>query len=620
MKKSLIATLLIIVILHFMNFSVADELNNLEIRGEVATSNFEWNAQNFAGFYYDIDDDLGTEKITTTITEGNKLQEPSGVSYVTTAQKNDFDFDAWGFYNVIGFQANKYFAGYLNDETIEDADEVLLKESTDENSLSDEQLEEILIDNDDEMTVTSGTPLKMKEGYELAIKSIDIDSNRVYLDLTKNGSLVDSKVIYPSKNNPTLFDKTYYYRKDVGDSRDLVIIAVHFKNAFRGSDQNMATIDGIWQISEIPTEVKVDTQYDKMRIASVSADTITMDNKDNTVTLSKNKDIPLMGDLKIVTADQAIVNDDNPLRYYIAKVVSEASMYEIRGYVATGNYWWNSQNFAGFYYDIDDDQGTEEIATTITEGNKLQEPDGIVYATAAQNCIFNFDDWGSYNTIGLLGKKYFASYRIEDNDGTSPDILQEANVTNLLDYGELTEILLNEDQGDVLDLSKPIDLKENYSLKLKVGTDNKGILVELLKDKKTIDKKAVIMPGTYVFGSNVGDASKMPIIAAHFQEPIFLEGRSYIKLDGLWQISENPIYVSRGTSYGLMTVTNIDPASGLIVMSNLDNTITLSKNKEISLMGDFNIRTSDQNYVDDSNPLRYYIFKSEEVTPSGGSL
>ncbi|HPT19439.1 MAG TPA: S-layer protein domain-containing protein, partial [Methanothrix sp.] len=268
---------------------VVGAVDTVEIRGQVATGNFEWSAQNFAGFYYDIDDDLGTEKITTSITEGNKLQEPNGIAYTTTAQKNDFDFDAWGFYNVIGFQANKYFAGYLNDETIEDADEVLLKESTDENSLSDEQLEAILMDNDDERTVTSGTPLKMEEGYELAIKSIDIDGNKVYLELSKDGAVVDSKVISPSKDNPTMADKTYYYKKDVGDSKDLVIIAAHFKNAFRGADQNLATIDGIWQISEVATEVKVDTEYDKMRIASVSADTITMDNKDNTVTLSKNK-------------------------------------------------------------------------------------------------------------------------------------------------------------------------------------------------------------------------------------------------------------------------------------------------------------------------------------------
>ena len=301
---------------------VVGAVDSVEIRGQVATGNFEWTAQNFAGFYYDIDDDLGTEKLTTSITEGNKLQEPSGITYTTTVQKNDFDFEDWGFYNVIGFQANKYFAGYINDENVDDANEILFKESTDENSLSDEQLEAILMDNDDEMTVTSGTPLKLEEGYELAIKSIDIDGNKVYLELSKDGAVVDSKVISPSKDNPTMSDKTYYYKKTVGDSKDLVVIAAHFKNAFRGSDSNLATVDGIWQISDVPTEVKVDTEYEKMRIASVSADTITMDNKDNTVTLSKNKDIDLMGDVKIMTSDQDVVDDANPQRYYIYKEVT----------------------------------------------------------------------------------------------------------------------------------------------------------------------------------------------------------------------------------------------------------------------------------------------------------
>ncbi len=58
----------------------------------------------------------GTETLTTTITEGNKLQEPNGVTYTTTAQKNDFEFEDWGCYNVIGFLAEKYFAGYVDSD------------------------------------------------------------------------------------------------------------------------------------------------------------------------------------------------------------------------------------------------------------------------------------------------------------------------------------------------------------------------------------------------------------------------------------------------------------------------------------------------------------------------
>ena len=304
-------------------------VSSVDIRGAVAgtvngqsnleSDSFTWNSQNFAGFYYDIKKDIGTEKLVTSLTEGNKLSgdAPYGVTYTTTAQAKDYEFEDWGSYNVIGFQAEKYFAGYITNEDA--AKNIFFKESTDENSLSSEQLEKILVDDDTEKTVTSGTPLKLEEGYELSIKSIDIDGNKVYLELSKDGSVVDSKVISPSKDGATMADKTYYYKNPVvGDQKKLVTVAAHFKNAFRGADQNLATVDGLWQISSEATEVKADTQYDKMTIRSVDATNgvITMDNKDNAITLSKNKDSALMAGVNIKTAD------NDTLRYYIYKAVT----------------------------------------------------------------------------------------------------------------------------------------------------------------------------------------------------------------------------------------------------------------------------------------------------------
>ena len=280
--------------------------NACEALGSVATGDFEWNPQNFAGFYYDIKDDIGTETLSTTLTD-KKLSgdSPYGVKYETTAQSKEFKFEDWGAFDVMGFLADRYFAGYV--ENVDNAEKNLLfKESTDENSLSSEQLQKILIDDDTEKTVTSGTPLKLEEGYELAIKSIDIDGNKVYVELSKDGSVVDSKVISPSKTDANMADKTYYFKNPaVGDQKKLVTIAAHFKNAFRGADQNLATIDGLWQISGAATDVRADTQYGKMTITSVDANagTITMENKDYTIILSKNRDLILMPGVNLMTAN-----------------------------------------------------------------------------------------------------------------------------------------------------------------------------------------------------------------------------------------------------------------------------------------------------------------------------
>ena len=134
--------------------------DSVEVRGKVATEGATWTADDFAGFYYDLDDNIKTEELTTTVSEGNKLLEPDGVTYTTSAQQDEFEFEEWGSFNVIGFMADKYFAGYL--DTADSTNDVLFEESDDENVLSDEQVLQILVDNDDERTVTSGTPLAME--------------------------------------------------------------------------------------------------------------------------------------------------------------------------------------------------------------------------------------------------------------------------------------------------------------------------------------------------------------------------------------------------------------------------------------------------------------------------
>ncbi len=69
-----------------------------------------------------------------------------------------------------------------------------------------------------------------------------------------------------------------------------------------------------------------------------------------------------MAGVKIKTAD------NDTLRFYIYKEITEPGDYQIRGAVAhrerrkqlgDNSFSWNPQNFAGFYYDIKKDIGTE---------------------------------------------------------------------------------------------------------------------------------------------------------------------------------------------------------------------------------------------------------------------
>jgi predicted P-loop ATPase/GTPase len=169
-------------------------------------------------------------------------------------------------------------------------------------------------------------------------------------------------------------DKTYYYKKDIGDSKDVVIVAAHFKNAFRGADQNLATVDGLWQLSDTPKDVSENTEYDKMTIQTVTADSISMDIEDNDITLSKNKDITLMPGVSIKTAD----SDDDALRYYIYK---EATI-EGEGEVA------KEENETAVVTPVNATEKTvEEAKEAVEEANKTVEEAEQVVEEAKEEVV-----------------------------------------------------------------------------------------------------------------------------------------------------------------------------------------------------------------------------------------
>jgi S-layer protein (TIGR01567 family) len=289
----------------------AGAADTVDVRGQVATGNFTWTSQNFAGFYYDLESGQGAETLTTSLSDGNLLRgdEPYGVEYQASAQAEDFKFKGWGAYGVMGFLSKKYFASYIESNIRSP----MVNETSDENQLACSQLLEVLRDDDAEETITFSSPLKLEDGYVLAIRSVDSDGKKVFLELAKEGVTVDYDVISPSREGATLSDKTYCYKQDVGEAKDVVIIAVHFKDAFHGSDEDIATIDGQWQLSDTPLSVRTDTSFGRMVVTSVDANnlTMTLNNKDNSIALSRNKDIALMPGIGIRTGDS------DELRYYI---------------------------------------------------------------------------------------------------------------------------------------------------------------------------------------------------------------------------------------------------------------------------------------------------------------
>ncbi len=300
----------------FMTTLFVASANGAEIRGEIAEvvdgATFVWTSDNFPGFYYDSATTTGTESLSMTI-EGRALQEDIGAIYKTNAQAVSFSFEDFGRYYVIGFMGMGRFAGYV--------DGIPFRESDSENLLSQGALSIVLFDSDRKLDLGSGTTLKLNQGYELAVSSIDLGGNKVFVHLYKNGVRVDSGIVSPS--DQTTPESTYLYKTNLVGGGDIVIMAVHFSKAIGGVESDLVTIDGVWQIADQTLTVREGDEYDKMTVQEVDPESvsITLTNEDESISLSRDKDFALMDGIRIRTADQRDVSPENPLRFYIYRVV-----------------------------------------------------------------------------------------------------------------------------------------------------------------------------------------------------------------------------------------------------------------------------------------------------------
>ncbi len=626
-----------------------------EVRGQVTNTGvpeFTWDNSKFAGLYYDVDKNIGNETITFSLTDATPTgatltdQEvngaPRGVVYETQAQLKTFKYKPCGQYDVIGFLADKYFAAYDPSVTADVTNAgakvaYLYDASKNRNLMANEQLSKILIDNNTEVLINSSSPLKLKEGYELSIKSINVNETKVMLELRKNGQSVNTEIIQPTIANARIGDQTYYYKTNLGDTQDIIQIAVHFKNIFHGGNKDSATIDGIFQISDTPMLLKSDQQYDKMSIRNVDATdmSITMDNKDNQITLSKNKDVLLMQNIHIKTADQD-GTADTPLRYYIYKKITDSGTYQLRGTVANvmqNQVTWDNSSFSGFYYDIDKNLGAETLTfrpapgatptgATLSDQADANNNRGVVYETKAQLKKFKYKPWGQYDVIGFLANKYFAAY---DNTVTSDVANANESVAylydasknrNLMTNEQLSKVLIDNNTEVLINSSSPLKLKEGYELSIKsINVNETKAILELKKNGQSVDTEIVqptvananMRDQTYYYKTTLGDTADIIQIAVHFKNIFHGDNKDSATIDGIFQISDISTPLKADQQYDKMSIRNVDATGMSVIMDNKDNQITLSKNKDVVLMQNIHIKTADQ-YGTDAAPLRYYIY------------
>jgi S-layer protein (TIGR01567 family) len=274
-----------------------------------------WNAENFTGFYFSSEDLSGNETLTLFPPNGRAVPTPAniniingtahwnGLQYVSFLQPKQFNYRPWGYYLIISFLGESWFAGYNIGAG---------SESESLNLLEHQKLGKVLKDLEIRGRIVAGN-YSLDEGYELYIR--DVTEDKIFIQLLKNGNLVDSSIIGSNS--------TYIYKKDLGDVKDMPIIIMHVDRIFSDGTVKFASIDGLFQLSDqYILSVEPGSGLGEMEIVPTPLGILSMRNHE-TLTFSRNSKLQLWPGMTIRVADNDTLRY-NP--YTVAYIVPKPAL------------------------------------------------------------------------------------------------------------------------------------------------------------------------------------------------------------------------------------------------------------------------------------------------------
>jgi len=634
--KRLTATLMAALMVLTVFAGVASAADTVEVRGPVYNGSsvqkivenygttdtngnkyIEMNATNFAGFYYDLDDGLESEylRIYNKGKEGTKDADPlsgdkipeGGLVYYSVINMTDYEYaynetevDTDGDpirsqYPVIGLFAEEY---------------VPLKNTT------PDLLAKLIQDNDDEVTLRTGTSYDLGHGYELTAQQIDVEGDKVWMELSKDGEFVEDQVVDLTDKNYAIWS----YEEDVAGEDDVEVLRVRVTDVFQGQVDSLAVIEGVWMIDYMNVvEIEDDDTFGELEVQTTGNiegfdDQGIMMWNDNSMTLDEDDTEEIAEGLSFKTAD---VESGGPMRFYLMKEYTEPGTYEIRGEVfedEPGN--WTYANFAGFYYDLDDNLTSESLiidksGTFNQTSSKINDTELVYYANITETGFeidYNNNDTDgdkirqTYPVIGLFAEAYVPL----KND--TPDLL--------------AKLILDNDDEVTLRTGSSYDLGHGYELTAQqIDVEGDKVWMELSKDGEFVEDQVVDLTGetgsaTWSYEEDVAGEDDVEVLRVRVTDVFQGQVDSLAVIEGVWMIDYmNVVEIEDDDTFGeleVQTAGNLGNDVYGIMMWN-DNSMTLDEDDTEEIAEGLAFRTAD--VESGSDTLRYYLYK--EVTIEG---
>jgi len=163
----------------------------------------------------------------------NAADNVSNGSTICNVVATHYECDSWSDeqYSVIDLFGDKYVPLFTTDGNIWDS--------------YVNKLASLVLDSNETHTLKPGETLDLGQGYALEVREINIDGEEVWLELTRDGQYVANKNVSINTDE----NRTWTVALDnVQGENNIVVMKVHVKNLFVGTETSVVWIDGVWLI------------------------------------------------------------------------------------------------------------------------------------------------------------------------------------------------------------------------------------------------------------------------------------------------------------------------------------------------------------------------------------
>ncbi|KAF5427562.1 MAG: S-layer protein, partial [Candidatus Methanomarinus sp.] len=231
-------------------------------------------------------------------------------------------------------------------------------------------------DDTDIKTLATGEEWDVGGGFTLNAMQIDLDSEKVWFCLCKNGKEIDSEVI--GTGGSGLQGRVYAYTKDMAGVGDVPVFSCYVSAVFRGTCSNLVQIKYVFSIDDGGTRIHAGDNYGVMKVATASSSGVILKNN-ATIDLTPNTTAPVIGNLSFKSTDNT-----STIEFYPHLVRDELPMLSGGGGFVRDDCWidqpWNL--FEGYSIaakDVALNGDKARIAQIITKSLKIGlVPDDIL--------------------------------------------------------------------------------------------------------------------------------------------------------------------------------------------------------------------------------------------------